>query len=94
MTADPYIGLGLGAATFSHLDSQFAFLVTLGANVPLGGGTYIGARYRGTFISGPLKSADNVLDTAIEFGGITIHTFSLILGFTLSTSVPGVGTGR
>ena len=75
MNVEPYIGLGAGAATFSNSDSQFAFLVTLGANVPLGPNGYIGGRYRASFISGPSN------DNEIEFDGITTHAFSLVLGF-------------
>jgi hypothetical protein len=75
MSFEPYVGLGLGAASFSNSDSQFAFLLTLGANVPLGQSGYIGGRYRASFISGPSN------DNGIEFDGITTHTFSLILGF-------------
>lgn len=81
MNSQPYIGLGVGAATFDNLDSQFAFLVTLGANVPLGPSAYIGGRYRAAFISGPSRSTDNGIDYGIEFDSITTHTFSLILGF-------------
>lgn len=79
MNFEPYVGLGIGAATFSNMDTQFAFLVTLGANVPLGPSAYIGGRYRASFISGP--SRDNDIDTIVEFNSITTHTFSLILGF-------------
>ena len=79
MNFEPYVGLGIGAATFSNMDTQFAFLVTLGANVPLGPSAYIGGRYRASFISGP--SRDNDIDNGIEFDWITTHTFSLILGF-------------
>jgi hypothetical protein len=81
MNFEPYVGLGMGAATFSNMDSQFAFLLTLGANVPLGTNAYIGGRYRASFISGPSRSTDNGVDYGIEFDGITTHTFSLILGF-------------
>jgi hypothetical protein len=81
MSFEPYIGLGIGAATFDNLDSSFAFLITLGANVPLGTNAYIGGRYRATFISGPSRSTDNGIDYGIEFDGITTHTFSLVVGF-------------
>ena len=81
MNFEPYIGLGLGAATFSNLDTQFAFLVTLGANVPLGPSAYIGGRYRATFISGPSRSIDNGPGNGIGFDSIITHTFSLILGY-------------
>jgi hypothetical protein len=63
------------------LDTQFAFLVTLGANVPLGPSAYIGGRYRATFISGPSRSIDNGPGNGIGFDSIITHTFSLILGY-------------
>jgi len=75
MNVEPYVGLGVGAATFENLDSTFAFLITLGANVPLGPNAYLGGRYRLNLISGP--SGDN----GIEFDGFTTHIFSLVLGF-------------
>jgi hypothetical protein len=76
MGVQPYVGLGAGVATFDNLSSEFAFLVTLGANVPIGERAYIGGRYRLALISGPEAE-----DTGIEFDGITTHTFSLVLGF-------------
>jgi len=83
MNFEPYIGLGIGAATFSNMDTQFAFLVTLGANVPLGSNAYIGGRYRATFISGPGRSFTDTINVerGIQFNSITTHTFSLILGY-------------
>jgi len=76
MTVDPYVGLGAGAATFDGLSTQFAFLVTLGGNVPIYQNAYIGGRYRFFAISGP--EADF---SGIKFNGITVHTFSLVIGF-------------
>ena len=82
MNFEPYVGLGIGAATFSNLDTQFAFLVTLGANVPLGPNAYIGGRYRLSLISGPSLTRDtNINDDVIDYDGITTHTFSLVLGY-------------
>jgi len=82
MNFEPYAGLGIGAATFSNLDTQFAFLVTLGANVPLGSSAYIGGRYRLSLISGPSLTRDsNINDDGIDYDGITTHTFSLVLGY-------------
>ena len=75
MGVQPYVGLGAGVGTFSDADSQFAFLVTLGANVPIGQSAYLGGRYRLALISGPES------DSGIEFDGITTHTFSIVLGF-------------
>ena len=75
MGVQPYVGLGVGAATFENMDSTFAFLVTLGANVPLGPNAYLGGRYRLGLISGP--EADN----GIEFDGFTTHIFSIVLGW-------------
>ena len=71
----PYIGIGLGAATFHDANTQFAFLATLGASVPLGPQTYIGARYRLSVISGP------TLDSGIKVDGFTTHAFSVVIGY-------------
>jgi opacity protein-like surface antigen len=71
----PYIGVGLGAATFHDANTQFAFLATLGATVPLGQQAYIGGRYRLGVLSGP------TLDNGIEMDGFTTHTFSVVIGF-------------
>ena len=71
----PYVGLGAGVAAFKDAGSEFAFLITLGANVPIWRNGYIGGRYRLALISGP--TADN----GIEFDGFTTHTFSIVLGF-------------
>jgi hypothetical protein len=75
MGVQPYIGAGAGLATLEGLSSEFAFLFTLGANMPLGPSSYLGGRYRLTLVSG--AQADN----GIEFGGFTTHLFSLVLGF-------------
>ena len=75
MGVQPYIGIGAGAAAFHNANTQFAFLATLGATVPLGPQTYIGGRYRVGVISGP------TLDNGIELGGLTTHTFSVVIGF-------------
>ena len=79
MSVQPYVGLGLGAATFENMDSTFAFLVTLGANVPLGPSAYLGGRYRLALISGP--SRDDDFNDTIDLDGFTTHIFSLVLGF-------------
>jgi opacity protein-like surface antigen len=71
----PYVGIGLGAATFHDANTQFAFTATLGASVPLGPQTYIGARYRLFAISGP------TLDNGIKIDGFTAHAFSVVLGY-------------
>ena len=70
----PYLGAGLGIATFDDFSSEVAFLFTLGANVPLGQSAYLGGRYRIALIGGPE-------DRGIELNGITTHTFSVVLGF-------------
>jgi hypothetical protein len=75
VNVQPYVGIGVGAATFQHADTTFAFLFTLGANVPLGQQAYIGGRYRLAVISGPTT------DTGIEINGFTTHIFSLVLGY-------------
>jgi hypothetical protein len=75
MGVTPYIGIGAGAATFHDANTQFAFLATLGATVPLGQQAYIGGRYRLAVISGP------TLDSGIEIDGFTTHTFSVVIGF-------------
>jgi opacity protein-like surface antigen len=72
----PYIGAGLGVATFDDLSSEFTFLATLGANVPIGQSAYLGGRYRLALITGP--EGDN---SGIQFNGITVHTFSFVIGF-------------
>jgi hypothetical protein len=74
MGVQPYIGLGAGVATFDNLSSQFAFLVTLGANLPLGPRAYLGGRYRLALVTGPEA------DSGIAFDAFTAHTFSLVLG--------------
>ena len=71
----PYLGLGAGLATFNDASSEFAFLVTLGANVPLGQHFYLGGRYRLGLISGPET------ERGINFSGITTHIFSVVLGY-------------
>lgn len=75
MGVQPYIGIGAGAATFHNADTQFAFLATLGATVPLGEQAYIGGRYRLGVISGPTT------DSGIDIDGFTTHTFSVVIGF-------------
>ena len=74
MGVQPYVGIGAGAASFHNANTQFAFLATLGATVPLGQQAYIGGRYRLAVISGP------TLDSGIELDGLTTHTFSLVIG--------------
>jgi hypothetical protein len=71
----PYLGLGAGLATINNASSEFAFLVTAGADVLLGQGFYLGGRYRLGIISGPTTDRD------IHLGGFTTHIFSLVLGY-------------
>ena len=71
----PYLGIGLGAATFQNANTTFAFLITAGANYVLGQNFYLGGRYRLGIISGPTS------DSGVKFGEITTHTFSLVLGY-------------
>jgi len=71
----PYIGIGLGAATINNASTEFDFLLTLGADVPLGQNFYLGGRYRVNFISGPTT------DTNIKFGSITAHIISIVIGY-------------
>ena len=73
---DPYIGAGLGIATADDLSSELTFLITAGANIPLGQSAYLGGRYRLALITGPESDL-----AGIEFNGITVHTFSLVIGF-------------
>lgn len=75
MGVQPYIGIGAGAATFQSANTQFAFLATLGATVPIGESAYVGGRYRLGVISGPTT------DTGLEVDGFTTHTFSVVIGF-------------
>jgi hypothetical protein len=75
MGVQPYIGIGAGVATFKDAGSEFAFLATLGATVPLGRQAYIGGRYRLGVISGPTT------DSGIEIDGFATHTFSVVIGF-------------
>ena len=75
MGVQPYVGIGAGAATMQDASTEFAFLFTLGATVPLGRQAYIGGRYRLAVISGPTT------DSGIEFDGFTTHIFSLVLGW-------------
>src|SRR5262245_19876775 len=49
----PYVGLGLGFASFENLSTEFAAQFTLGADVPIGPSFYLGARYRLAYMSGP-----------------------------------------
>jgi len=71
----PYAGVGLGVGTFDDASSEIGFLFTLGANVPLGQSAYLGGRYRLALLGGP------EMDSGIELEGITLHTFSLVIGF-------------
>ena len=71
----PYIGVGLGAATFQDADTELAVNLTAGARFALGPSSYIGTRYRFTWIQGPED------DLGISYESITMHTFSLLLGF-------------
>jgi hypothetical protein len=71
----PYVGLGAGIATFESGSTEFAALLTLGALVPLGRATYLSGRYRFAYLTEPDT------DNEINFRGLTLHTFSLILGF-------------
>ena len=75
MGVQPYLGLGVGFATFDGLSTEFAWLITAGANLAIAPRTYLGARYRLNVISGPEA------DSGIQFRGITTHTFSLVLGY-------------
>jgi hypothetical protein len=71
----PYIGAGLGAAAFEKASTEFAVTATLGARFTLGPRSYVGARYRLTHAGGPED------DAGVEYEPITMHTFSLLLGF-------------
>ena len=71
----PYIGIGLGAAKFENADTELAVNLTAGARFALGPSAYLGGRYRFTWIQGPED------DLGISYEGITMHTFSLLLGF-------------
>jgi opacity protein-like surface antigen len=71
----PYLGLGVGAATFQNANTTFAFTATAGANFALGPNVYLGGRYRLGVLSGPTNDFD------VSFGELTTHTFSLVLGY-------------
>lgn len=71
----PYLGIGLGAATFQNANTTFAFTATAGANFALGPNVYLGGRYRLGVLSGPES------DSGLKFSEITTHTFSLVLGY-------------
>jgi hypothetical protein len=71
----PYIGVGLGAAMFEKASTEFAVTATLGARFTLGPRSYVGTRYRLTHIAGPQD------DLGVSFQPITVHTFSLLLGY-------------
>jgi hypothetical protein len=72
----PYLGLGIGAATVENMSTEFALLVTAGANFAIGPQAYLGARYRFGWISGP--EDDNF---GIQWSDFTTHTFSIVLGY-------------
>lgn len=71
----PYIGAGLGAAMFEKASTEFAVTATVGVRATLGPRSYVGARYRLTHIGGPED------DAGVEYESITLHTFSLLIGF-------------
>jgi hypothetical protein len=71
----PFIGVGLGAAVFQKASTEFAVTASLGARFTLGPRSYVGGRYRLTHIAGPQD------DAGVVYKSITMHTFSLLLGF-------------
>lgn len=74
-TVQPFVGVGIGGATFQDADTELAVNATLGARFALGERAYLGARYRFTWINGPED------DLGIAYKSIHVHTLSLILGF-------------
>ena len=71
----PFVGMGIGGATFQDADTELAVNASLGARFALGTNAYVGGRYRFTWINGPED------DLAISYKSIQVHTVSLILGF-------------
>lgn len=71
----PFIGIGVGGASFQDADMELAASASLGARFALGERGYVGGRYRFTWIQGPED------DLGINYKSIHVHTFSLILGF-------------
>ena len=70
----PYVGLGLGVATFEDADPEVAINGTIGARFALGPRSYVGARYRFTWIQGTED------ELGLKYEDFTLHTFSLLLG--------------
>lgn len=71
----PYLGLGLGLATFQDADATFAATATAGVNFALGPNVYLGGRYRLFYLS------EHAHDSGVNIRGIWAQTFSLVLGF-------------
>jgi len=71
----PFIGIGVGGASFQDADTELAMSATLGARFAITENIYTGARYRFTWVQGPED------DLGISYNSITLHTVSLILGF-------------
>src|SRR5262249_26178264 len=49
----PFIGVGAGEAFIDNASTELALSASAGARVSLGSRTYLGARYRFTYIQGP-----------------------------------------
>src|SRR5688572_25482837 len=49
----PFIGVGIGGASFQDADMELAANASIGARMALGPRAYLGGRYRFTWIRGP-----------------------------------------
>jgi hypothetical protein len=74
----PYLGAGLGVATFQDADATFAATATAGVNFALGPRAYVGGRYRLAFVS------EHAHDSGVNIRSMWAQTFSIVLGFRSS----------
>jgi hypothetical protein len=73
----PFIGVSAGSAFIDNASTELALSASAGARVSIGPRAYVGARYRFTFIAGPLN------EYGINYDPIMFHSASLILGLNL-----------
>lgn len=75
-STQPYVGLGVGAALFSHADGELALTATVGVRQVISNSAFLGLRYRYARISGPTD------DLGLEYEPIRASLFSAVAGFS------------